>query len=98
MLADLLSQLAISAADFLGLFGGWRCLALQVLVQAEIGGDQGLAGVLDDVLSIVRLRMFPDEGLAVSVGDQVMNGNELVVLLGRQKRRLGLLDRSAGVE
>ena len=106
---DVLGQLAslggdpfrehgVAPADSSGLLGGRRILAIQVLMQPEVRADERPARALDDVLTIVGVRVLPHERLTMAVGDQVMARLEHVVLLGEEEGLLGFLDAGAGVQ
>jgi hypothetical protein len=43
------------------------------MIQAEVRGQQGLANVLDDVLPVPARSVLPNEGLAVAVGDEMVD-------------------------
>ena len=67
-------------------------------VQTEVRTDQRLAGILDRVFPIAALSGFPHEGVAVAIGDQVMNGRGVIILLGQQQRLLGFRGSSTRVQ
>src|SRR5262245_1366343 len=92
------AQQAVPWANRFRLLARRRFAVLEVLVQAQVGRDQRLAGVLDDVLLVVGLGILPHKRFPVPVGDQVVDRNELVDLLGHEQRFLGLLGRGTGVE
>jgi hypothetical protein len=60
---------------------GWGVAKIGVAVKEMVGDHLGTVGP-DDVFAVVGGAVLPHEGPSGSIGDQMMAGDELVVLLG----------------